>query len=276
MWPQLIPKHRRAETASHIIGGSMSPATSVRALTVILAGLLAVDPVGLRPASADPIPADRAGLDSYIRDYLMSNPEVVRDALLKLEQDEQVANTKRVLLEHKDAIYAAGSPEIGNPDAKVTIVEFSDYNCPYCRATYPELKSFLKENPDTKMVLKNVASFGKDSEAVARIVIAASKQGNFEALHDALMTQKGQVTEERALDVAKGLGFDIDRIKANAAAAETAETLAATQKLADQLSVNVTPLYVIGHHGVAGAPDDLAAQLNAHAESVRKNGCEVC
>lgn len=254
----------------------MSSAISVRTLAVLFAGILALDPTTLRSASAEPIPADRAGLDTYIRDYLMSNPEVVRDALLKLEQDEQVANTKRALLEHKDALYAAGSPEIGNPDAKVTIVEFSDYNCPYCRATYPELKSFLKDNPDTKMVLKNVASFGKDSEAVAHIVIAAAKQGNFEALHDALMTQKGQVTAERALEAAKKLGFDIERIKKDAESAETAGTLAATQNLANQLSVNVTPLYIVGHQGVAGAPDDLLAQLSAHAESVRKNGCEVC
>ena len=254
----------------------MSHAVSARMLAVVLAGLLALDPTTLRSASAEPLPSDRAGLDAHIRDFLMNNPEVVRDALLKLEQDEQVANTKRVLSEHKDALYAAGSPEIGNPDAKVTIVEFSDYNCPYCRATYPQLKSFLKDNPDTKMVLKNVASFGKDSEVVARIVIAAAKQGNFEALHDALMTQKGQVTEERALEVAKDLGFDIERIKTDAAAEETAATLAATQNLANQLSVNVTPLYIIGHQGVAGAPDDLLAQLSAHAESIRKNGCEVC
>ena len=254
----------------------MSPAAQTRVLAAVFATLLALGAAGHRPASAEPIPADRASLDTYIRDYLMNNPEVVRDALLKLEQDEQVANTKRALIEHKEALYDSGSPEIGNPDAKVTIVEFSDYNCPYCRATYLDLKSFLKDNPDTKVVLKNVASFGKDSEAVAHIVIAAQKQGNFEALHDALMTQKGQVTEERALDVAKGLGFDIERIKKDAGATETAETLAATQNLANQLSVNVTPLYIVGHHGVAGAPDDLLAQLSAHAESVRKNGCEVC
>ena len=254
----------------------MSAAVSARTWTLVVAAFLAIVPAGLRSAAAEPIPTERTGLDAYIRDYLMNNPEVVRDALLKLEQDEQVANTKRALIEHKEALYAAGSPEIGNPDAKVTIVEFSDYNCPYCRATYPELKTFLKNNPDTKMVLKNVASFGKDSEAVAHIVIAAAKQGNFEALHDALMTQKGQVTEERALEVAKKLGFDIERIKKDAAASETAETLAATQNLANQLSVNVTPLYIVGHQGVAGAPDDLLAQLGAHADSVRKNGCEVC
>lgn len=256
----------------------MPPASSPRSLAaaVVLAGL-ALQAATAQTASAEPMPADSAGLDAYIQDYLMRNPEVIRDALLKLEQDEQTANTKRVLREHKDALYAAGSPEIGNPDATVTIVEFFDYNCPYCRTTYAEMKNFLKDNPDTKVVLKDVASLGEHSEDVARVVIAAARQdGNFAALHDALMTQKGQMTEPRALSIAKNLGYDIERIKKDAASEETAETLARTQSLATALNVNVTPLYIVGHNGVAGAPEDLIPQITGHAEAIRKSGCDVC
>lgn len=228
------------------------------------------------PVRAEAMPSDRAGLDAHIRDYLMQNPEVIRDALLKLEQDEQVENTKRVLREHKGELYGAGSPELGNPSAPVTIVEFFDYNCPYCRATYLKLKEFLKENPDTKIVLKDVASLGEHSEAVARIAIAAAKQENFAAFHDALMTGKGQMTEPRALSIAKDLGFDVEKIKADAKSEETANTLARTQSLATALNVNVTPLYIVGHNGVAGAPDDLLPQIVQHVESIRKSGCDVC
>lgn len=233
-------------------------------------------PAGPRPAFSKDMPTDRASLDAYVRDYLMNNPEVIREALLKLEQDEQIANTKRVLSEHKDELYGAGSPELGNPDATVSIVEFSDYNCPYCRATYPEIKAFLASNPDVKVILKDTASFGKESEAVSHIVIAARKQRNIGDLHDSLMTQKGQVTEARALEIAEKLGFDVERLKEDAATPETAKILERTQALANQLNVNVTPLYIIGHNGIAGAPDDLISQLSEHAETIRKSGCEVC
>lgn len=223
------------------------------------------------------MPKDRAGFDAYLRDYILNNPQVVREALLKLEKEEEVANTKRILTGFKDDLYNAGSPEIGPADAKVTIVEFYDYNCPYCRATYQQLKAFIKENPDTKVVLKDVASLGKESEAVARIVIAAKAQGgNFDALHDTLMTQKGQVTEARALDIAAKLGFDVERLKKDAKSSTTGDTLSRTQDLANRLNVTATPLYIIGHVGIAGAPDDLVEQIEKQAEEIRRAGCDVC
>lgn len=236
----------------------------------------ALSPVALPGAWAEPIPTDRAGLDAYIRDYLMNNPDVLRDALLKLERDEQTANTKRVLSELKDDIYGAGSPELGNPSAKVTIVEFYDYNCPYCRAAYQMVKSFIKANPDTKVVMKDIASLGKTSEGVSRVVIAATLQGKFAAMHDELMGLKGQINEERALDVAKKLGLDMERLKKDAASPNTGDVLTRAQELADRLSVTTTPLYLIGHSGIAGVPEDFLAQLTAHVEAVRKTGCEVC
>lgn len=242
----------------------------------VAAATLGLGLAGAAVAASDAMPSDRAALDAYIRDYLMSNPEVVRDALLKLEADEQTANAKLVLRALKGDLYDAGSPEIGNPDAKVAIVEFYDYNCSYCRATYPQLKAYLAANPDTKLVLKDIASLGKESEGVARVVIAAAKQGNFAALHDALMTQKGQMTEARALEIAAKLGFDIERIKKEARSSETGDALTRAQDLADRLNVPATPLYIVGHKGISGAPDDLVAQLTEGADEVRKSGCDVC
>lgn len=257
----------------------MTPSLPGRVLTaaVVTASLMIFATAAAHPAMAEPMPADSAGLDAYIQDYLIRNPEVIRDALLKLEQDEQTANTKRVLREVKDDLYGAGSPELGNPDAAVTIVEFFDYNCPYCRATYAKMKEFLKENPDTKVVLKDVASLGEHSEDVARLMIAAAKQDeDFPALHDTLMTAKGQMTEPRALSFAKKHGFDVEKIKADAASNETTDTLARTQSLANALNVNVTPLYIVGHNGIAGSPEDLIPQISEHVEAIRKSGCDVC
>lgn len=249
---------------------------SKRVVLGLAAAALACSPLGSKLGASDAMPSDRNALDAYLRDYIMNNPKVLRDALLKLENDEQTENTKRVLSGVKDDLYRGGSPEIGNPDAKVRIVEFYDYNCPYCRATYPKLKDFLKDNPDTKIVLKDVASLGKESEAIARIVIAATKQGRFDRLHDALMTQKGQLTSERALGIAQKLGFDVERLKADAKSSETGETLTRAQDLANRLNVTATPLYIVGHHGIAGAPEDFVEQLTQHIEQIRKSGCDVC
>jgi len=243
------------------------------------AGALIAIAAGVHLASvalADPAPTDSAGLDAYIHNYIMKNPQVLRDALLKLDAEAQTANAKRVLSALKAEIYGAGSPEIGKADAKVTIVEFYDYNCPYCRATYPKIKDYLKANPDTKLILKDIASLGKESELVSRIVIAARKQGKFEELHDALMTQKGQLTEARAIAVAEKLGYDIERLKKDARTSETGETLTHAQQLADKLNVTVTPLYIIGYNGISGAPEDLIDQVKEHADEIRKSGCDVC
>lgn len=249
---------------------------SHRAVVALAAAILTCSPLDVSPGAADTVTIDRKALDAHIHDYIMNNPKVLRDALVKLENDEQTENAKRVLRGMKDELYRSGSPEIGNPDAKVSIVGFYDYNCPYCRSTYRTLKDFLKNNTDTKLVLKDVASLGKESEDVARIMIAATKQENFERLHDALMTQKGQVTGARALNVAQKLGFDVERLKAGAKSPETEKTLARVQDLANRLNVTATPLFIIGHQGIAGAPADFLEQLTQHVEAIRKAGCDVC
>jgi predicted DsbA family dithiol-disulfide isomerase len=250
--------------------GAVTGAFVAAVLGVHLAGAASADPA---PAA---MPTDRAGLDVYIHDYIMRNPQVLRDALLKLDAEAQTENAKRVLSALKSEIYGAGSPEIGNPNAKVTVVEFYDYNCPYCRATYPKIKAYLEANPDTKLVLKDIASLGKESEGVSRVMIAAQKQGKFEPLHDALMTAKGQMTEARALTIAEKLGFDVEQLKKAAHTSETGEALTHAQELADKLNVTMTPLYIVGYNGISGAPDDLIAQLTQHADEIRKSGCDVC
>jgi len=250
----------------------MSPILAI----MLIAGISAPVLTRAQDIPADALPKDRSALDAYIREFILKNPQVVRDALVKLDREEQVAQTKKVLSGYKDDLYRAGSPEIGNPSAKVKIVEFFDYNCPYCRASYPKLKAFLAANPDTALVVKDVASLGADSEAVARIALAANLQGKFAVLNDALMALKGKTTEARALETAAKLGLDVARLKKDAQSASVSELLARTRQLADRLTVNTTPLFIIGHNGISGAPDDLDAQLAEYVGEIRKSGCEVC
>jgi len=215
-------------------------------------------------------------LEKAIRDFITKNPQVIREAIEKAELEEQLANTKQVLKSQRDQIYGAGSPVLGNPDGKIVIVEFYDYNCPYCRAVHGKLKDILKRHPDTRIVLKDVATFGKDSEAVGRLVLAAGKQGKLPDLHEALMAFNGKATEASAIDLAKKLGLNIGTLKKDAASPEIAKQMTDTQALANSLGVNGTPLFLIGHHGIAGSPDDLTGQIEKFLADVRTNGCEVC
>lgn len=273
-----LPSRSRADATMDMQfeRGPMTILRSLRLAATAICALLGSLVVSAGIAAADPMPKDTAELDAYLHDYIMKNPGVVRDALAKLESDEQSEQTKTALLGFKDEIYHAGSPEIGSKDAKVTIVEFYDYNCPYCRSSYPKLKAFLKANPDTKLLLKDTTSFGKDSEAVGRIAFASLDQGKFAELHDALMTQKGPLNEARALAIAKTLGIDIERLKADAASTKVIDALKQAQDLANRLNVSTTPLYIIGHFGIAGLPDDFETQLAAHVAEIRKSGCAAC
>ena len=248
--------------------------TTILALATLACGVAAGS---MWAADADDaMPKDRAALDAYMREFILKNPQVVREALLSLEQAEQVKQTKQVLGSLKGELYGAGSPVIGNAAGKVKIVEFFDYNCGYCRAVYPKLKAFLAANPDTGLVLKDVASFGADSEAVARLALAANLQGKFASFNDALMEQKGKLNEARALELAGKLGLDITKLKSDAQSDKTTALLGQTRELADRVNASVTPLFIIGHNGISGAPEDLEAQLTQHVGEIRKSGCEVC
>ena len=222
-------------------------------------------------------PAMQEGqIDASIRNFILRNPQVIKDALANAAATEELERTKRILREKSDAIHRADSPTLGAPDAKISIVEFFDYNCPYCRKSYPILKQFISQNPDVRVIFKDIANLGKESEAVARLATAARRQYKFQPFHDALMERQGRTTEGAAVEVARKLGLNIDLLKKDAASAETAQTLATTRSLASGLSVEGTPLFIIGHSGIAGAPDDLVAQITKYVEQIRKSGCDVC
>ena len=246
----------------------------IRAVVTTLVAILVIGMTA--PVSAQDKPPSESLTDAAIRDFIMRNPQVIREALAKAEIAEQVERTKRVLSEQSDAIYRSGSPVIGAAEAKLEIVEFFDYNCPYCRKVDPQLRQFIETNPDTHLVLKDIANLGKESEGVSLLAIAARKQSRGIGLHDALMKRQGPNTAAATLELARKLGLDIDALKREAASPETAKVLASNRALASSLNVEGTPLFIIGHHGIAGAPDDWLDQLAVFVGELRQSGCTVC
>ena len=225
-------------------------------------------------------PAERAKIESVVRDYLLANPDImleVQNALeLKMEAQRtaQMAGALKAQAQH---LYkATSSPSVGVADADVTVVEFFDYNCGFCRRAMPDIVKLTSADPKVKVVFKEFPIFGKDSEAAARVAIAAGKQGKYWEVHKALFEHEGKLNEESALGVAESLGLDMTKLKADMASPETTKEIEDTQKLAESLGIQGTPHFFVGEQVIPGAPEDLLDQLQSKIADVRKSGCSIC
>ena len=206
----------------------------------------------------------------------MSGGATGSDAVAKFRAEEQLAWDKWRLQKQKAELYQANSPTLGATQPKVSIIEFFDYNCHYCRRVQPLLLDYLRKNPDAQIILKDVAFLGKESLAVGKIVAAARKQKDISELHNALMNAKGLTTEASALSIAGSMGFDIQRLKNDAASDAVNSSIQDTQALAMELRVTGTPLFIIGHTIISGAGADLQEMVAKAVDDIRKNGCDIC
>ena len=137
----------------------------------------------------------------------------------------------------------------------MTIVEFFDYRCPYCKQVLPALQTLLKEDHKLRFVYKEMPVLGPASVTAAHAALAAQRQGKYEAFHTAMMATKGQITDETVYKVAGSVGLDVDRLKQDMSAPEIEQALKANLALADALNIRGTPGFIIGNHIVPGAID---------------------
>ena len=221
-------------------------------------------------AAAEMTPSERAAIEAIIHDYLMNNPDVLIEALRGAEDKlnrEADAKASKALNDRRSEIFGdPATPVGGNPQGDVTIVEFFDYRCPYCKQVLPSLQTLLKEDPKLRFIYKELPVLGPQSVVAAHAALAAQRQGKYEAFHTAMMGTKGQITEETVYKVAGSVGLDIDRLKQDMATPEIAQALKANLALADALNIHGTPGFIIGNHIVAGALD-LDALKNMIAEA---------
>lgn len=214
----------------------------------------------------------RAETEKIVREYLLEHPELIREAMLRLQQREAAADAvakKQVLAAHRDELFADPySPVLGNPDGDVTIVEFFDYRCGYCKHVAPVLAGLLESDANVRLVLKELPILGPDSLLAAQAALAAQRQGRYKEFHAALMAAK-QVDEAAINATATELGLDMDKFRADRGDAATAAILEKNQQLAGSMDINGTPAFVIGNRLVSGAAD--AATLAAYIAEVRLN-----
>ncbi|MSP67854.1 MAG: DsbA family protein, partial [Alphaproteobacteria bacterium] len=145
------------------------------------------------------------------------------------------------------------SPVLGNPKGDVTVVEFSDYRCGYCKSVHPTLMELLKRDGNVRLVIKEFPILGPESVEAAKAALAANRQGKFAAVNERLMAFKGQLTRDAILQVAREAGVDVKRLQADMEAPEIMQALQRNRKLASKLEINGTPGFVIGQKVVPGA-----------------------
>jgi protein-disulfide isomerase len=238
-----------------------------------------------RPAHAEMSAAQKAEVEAVIKDYLLSNPEILRDAMIELDsRDKAKAEAERAHILAEAAPQIFDSPHqavIGNPNGKITLVEFFDYNCPFCRKMVGDLDRLMKANPDVRLVLKDYpilsAENGGVSEEAARVAIALRNQfkgDKFWQFHQNLMTSRGLVGKAQALAVAKSLGADMAQLDKDLNSDEITTTFTEVKTLADELSADGTPTFVIG--GAVISAEQSFDELTALINNTRQCGKASC
>ncbi|MCA0421992.1 MAG: DsbA family protein [Proteobacteria bacterium] len=223
----------------------------------------------------------RAEIEAIIKDYLLKNPEVIQEALIELDRrqrDAETAARARVLKDDSGVIYQSKyNAVVGNPQGDVTVVEFFDYNCGYCKRGLADLQRLVKEDGKLKVILKDfpiLSPQSRDAAAVAVVVKGLVKPDVFWDFHGKLMAKTGAIGKPQAIEVATSLGVDAAKIEKELARPDIAEAFAETRRLADSLGITGTPSYILGDDLVVGAVG--YQQLKDRVDNVRKCGKANC
>ena len=223
------------------------------ALIGAAAALAVVMGLGLR-GGAKP---DDAALRQIVRDTLANEPQLVVGALQAIDQQRQAASDgarMAAVAANKDAIYAdPNSPSVGPANASVTIVEFFDYRCPYCKRVAPDIASLLASDADLRIVYKEFPILGPESLIASRAALAAQRQGKYREMHEALIASKGEFSEAEILATAQGIGLDVERLKTDMNDPAIMDQLKQVHALAQALNIDGTPAFLFGAHFVGGA-----------------------
>ncbi len=246
----------------------------------LLALTLALPALG--PVRAQSFSPDQRGeIERVIRDYLLSHPELLQEVMGELEKRQQQAEAAK----HRAAVqqYSAvifNSPRqvtLGNPQGDVTMVEFFDYRCGYCKRALNDMMELIKADPKLRVVLKEFPVLGDPSTEAAQVAVAVRMQDKtgkkYLDFHQRLLSGRGDVDRARAIAVAREIGLDMKQLEKDMASDEVRLTLEESFKLAEALGLNGTPSYVVGNDVVIGAVGVAALREKINQARCGKASC---
>ena len=224
--------------------------------------------------------AQKSAIEAIIKDYLLNNPEVMLEVQTALESRMEKLQAERLqatLQSNATEIFRhADAPVAGNAQGDITVVEFFDYNCGYCKRAFGDLSKLVEDDSKVKLVLKELPILSKGSEEAARVALAARIQGKYWPVHRALLTLKGEVNEQTSLRAIEKLGLDMAKLKKDMTSEGVTAEIARVRELAQKMGIQGTPHFLVGDRAIAGAPGNLLEQIKTHVAELRKTGCKVC
>lgn len=244
-------------------------------------GLLVATTAIALPGSASALDEQqKKEFGAFIREYLVAHPEImleVQDALEKKQQESRTSQASEGIAANSKAIFSTPTDiTLGNPNGDVTIVEFFDYNCTYCKRALGDMETILSSDKKVRFVLKEFPILGPDSMAAHRVASAfkALAPEKYPEFHKQLLGGGVRATEQSAIDVAKALGVSEAAIRKSMKENPNDKQVQATYELANNLGVTGTPFYVVGNEAVFGAVGH--EELSAKISNLRACGKATC
>ncbi|WP_417448810.1 DsbA family protein [Kordiimonas sp.] len=226
---------------------------------VFAVAIAAITCPALIAQEADIAPAERKKIESVIQDYLMENPEIVMMAIRELQRRQTLAEMLPSVNLYRDYLEKdPAAPVLGNPQGDVTIVEFFDYRCGYCRRHFPEVMRLVEGDGNIRYLPKQFPILDSPqgeplSMLSAKAAIAAQKQGKFAEFHKAMMSSKTQITEDAIYRIAESVGLDVAMLKSDMADKLVEKRITNTLSIGQDIGFSGTPGYIIGDDIVTGA-----------------------
>lgn len=206
------------------------------------------------------MPDDSQNLtDAVIERYIRTHPEVIMESLqaMKAKREAELRERQKVALAAKqqELLHDPMSPVSGNLKGEVTLVEFFDYRCGYCKKAASAVTALQKEDPRVRVVYKDFPILGEPSELAAKAALASQAQGKHQAFHEALFASHADMTKDEILKIAVGVGLDAKKLEADMANPEWQTIIEKNRALAEELGISGTPGFIVGTELVPGALD---------------------
>jgi protein-disulfide isomerase len=226
---------------------------------LLLAAGMALAP---RPGQAQETPPvldaqQKEAIEALVRDYLLEHPEVLVEALHAYDQQQQALEVQRqreaLIAEAETLTNDPDAPVMGNPEGDVTLVEFFDYRCPYCKRMTDIMAQLMDEDPKLRVVMKEFPILSQESVVAAKAALAALRQDKYKSFHFALMENGGGFTEDEIMAVAGSVGLDEARLRADMQDPEIEAALRRNHATAEKIGITGTPAFIVGDTLLPGA-----------------------
>jgi len=216
----------------------------------------------------------KADVEKVVHDYIMHNPQVILDAVDGYQKKSMAERQAGALEKHKQTLMNnLDSPIGGNADGDVTVVEFFDYNCGYCKKAFFSIQEAIEKDKKVRVIFKEFPILGPSSETAAKWALAADKQKKYFVFHKKLMDNKSPINDALLEKIAKSVGLDIDQMKKDVAGPDVQKQIEENRDLAVNLGISGTPAFVIGDEVVPGVifQEDLIKKIAAQRSKQAKN-----